>query len=83
MAKAIEINVQNGQVTEIEVEDFPIEFQEPILDYNEEVIKAIRQRYSVDDELAIQRKRDSNPIEFQEYFDYCEECKLKFSYLKK
>lgn len=35
----------------------------------------IRKKYSFNDELAIQRQRDSKPQEFKEYFDYCEQCK--------
>jgi len=35
----------------------------------------IRQKYSQSDELAIQRQRDAKPEKFQEYYDYCEECK--------
>ena len=35
----------------------------------------IRERYSLSQELAIQRQRDSKPNAFQEYFSFCEECK--------
>ena len=37
----------------------------------------IRSRYSFNEELAIQRQRDSKPEEFAEYFAFCEECKTK------
>ena len=45
--------------------------------YEEKVVSLIRQRYSLDEELAIQRQRDTKPEEFQAYFDYCEECKQR------
>jgi hypothetical protein len=45
--------------------------------YEERVVELIRERYSIDDELAILRQRDSKPSEFAEYNTYCEECKLK------
>jgi hypothetical protein len=41
----------------------------------EQIVSAIRERYSVDDELAILRQRDSKPEEFQEYFDFVESIK--------
>ena len=43
--------------------------------YEERVEQLIRERYSVNQELAIQRQRDTKPEEFEEYFAYCEECK--------
>jgi len=43
--------------------------------YAEKVNALIRNRYSVSDELAIQRQRDTKPDEFQAYYDYVEECK--------
>lgn len=43
--------------------------------YNELVVQKIRERYSVDDELAIQRQRATKPEEFAEYNSYCEQCK--------
>ena len=43
--------------------------------YNEKVVDLIREKYSLDEELAIQRQRDTKPEEFKEYFTYCEECK--------
>lgn len=45
--------------------------------YEEKVEQLIRERYSVSDELAILRQRDSKIEEFSEYFAYCEECKAK------
>jgi hypothetical protein len=39
------------------------------------LIPLIRKRYSMDDELAIQRQKETKPEEFQAYFDYVELCK--------
>ena len=43
--------------------------------YEERVELLIREKYSINQELAIQRQRDTKPGEFSEYFSYCEECK--------
>ena len=43
--------------------------------YEALVIKKIRERYSVNQELAILRQRDTKPSEFQVYNDYVESCK--------
>lgn len=64
--------------------EYVVETKEQITDapkieiaYEEKVVSLIRQKYSLDEELAIQRQRDTKPEEFQAYFDYCEECKQK------
>lgn len=44
-------------------------------DYKSAIVTKIRERYSLDDELAIARQRDSKPEEYAEYNAYCEECK--------
>ena len=45
--------------------------------YEDKVVESIRQMYTIDEELAIIRQRETKPTEFDEYFSYCEECKLK------
>lgn len=45
--------------------------------YQNLVVSLIRQRYSINDELAILRQRDEKLSEYQEYYNYCEECKSK------
>ena len=45
------------------------------VDYSEAVNDEIRKRYSVSQELAILRQRDTKPDEFAEYDAYCEEAK--------
>jgi len=39
------------------------------------LIPLIRKRYSMDDEIAIQRQKETKPEEFQAYFNYVELCK--------
>ena len=46
-------------------------------EYPNKVAELIRQKYSINDELAILRQRDEKQSEYQEYFAYCEECKSK------
>lgn len=43
--------------------------------YENLIVKKIRERYSVNEELAILRQRDTKPDEFAEYNAYVEECK--------
>lgn len=43
--------------------------------YEDKVIELIRQKYSLDAELAILRQRDTKVDEFNEYCTYCEKCK--------
>ena len=45
------------------------------LSYEIIVKMLIREKYSIDEELAIQRQRDTKPDEFKEYFDYIENIK--------
>lgn len=41
------------------------------------VSKLIRERYSVDDEMAILRQKETKPEEYADYNAFCEECKKK------
>ena len=43
--------------------------------YPELVEELIRQRYTISQELAIHRQRDTKPTEFSNYNAFCEECK--------
>ena len=54
---------KNGKY--VEIEDIPSEA--PSIPYEERVVSSIRAIYSVDDELAILRQRDTKPDEFAEY----------------
>jgi len=46
------------------------------ISYEALVIKLIRKRYSIDQELAILRQRDSKIEEFNEYNSFVESCKF-------
>ena len=52
---------------------------EPIIPipYEQRVVNRIREVYSIDDELAILRQRDSKPEEFAEYNAYVEKVKAE------
>lgn len=54
-----------------EEEEMPI----PEIPYEQQVVNKIRERYSIDDELAILRQRDTKPDEFEAYNAYAESCK--------
>ena len=41
------------------------------------VSKLIRERYSVDDEMAIVRQKETKPEEWETYNTFCEECKAR------
>lgn len=43
--------------------------------YEELVVQKIREQYSIDDEIALLRQRDSKPEEFAQYNTFCEACK--------
>ena len=45
--------------------------------YNNLVVKKIRAKYTVNDEFAILRQRDTKPEEFAEYNAYVEACKAE------
>ena len=66
----------NGIVRDMTPEEEAVFFpkKEP-LPYKDRVIARIRQRYSVDDEIAIIRQRDTKPLEFEEYNTFVEQVK--------
>ena len=41
------------------------------------VSRLIRERYSIDDEMAILTQRDTKPEEYEAYNAFCEECKAR------
>ena len=47
------------------------------LSRKEAIVSAIREKYSLDDEIAILRQRDTKPEEFKIYFDFVEDIKSK------
>lgn len=54
----------------------PDEEQEQIvIPYKERIIARIREVYSIDDEIAILRQRDTKPEEFEQYNSFVEQIK--------
>ena len=47
----------------------------PTIPYEQRIVNRIREKYSVDDELAILRQRESKPDEFAAYNDFVEQIK--------
>lgn len=45
--------------------------------YEEKVVRLIRERYNVNQEIAILRQKDVKTGEFEEYNSYVENCKAK------
>ena len=81
MCKKLEINCKTGEITEREMPQKKViameATQQPQINYDQLVSDLIRERYTIDQEIAINRQRDTNPEEFQVYFDFCEQCKIK------
>lgn len=44
-------------------------------EYENKIVALIRKKYNVNQELAILRQRDAKPLEYQEYYEYVEQCK--------
>lgn len=70
--KQLVIDKENPNGIIVEVEDV----FEPI-SYEQRVVNRIRAVYSVDDELAILRQRDTKPDEFAEYNAFVEQIKAE------
>ena len=68
--------LENGKYVVKDANELPV-IPEITPSYEEKVVSFIRDKYSLDEELAIQRQRDTKPEEFNEYFAYCEECKQR------
>lgn len=66
----IEIELTEEEIAELKVEHFSIP-------YEQRVVNRIRAVYSVDDELAILRQRDTKPEEFTEYNNFVEKVKAE------
>lgn len=59
------------------------EIQKGALDipYEQRVVNRIREVYSIDDELAILRQRDTKPEEFEQYNTFVEKIKEEERYV--
>ena len=62
----------DGKVIDVNVD---IDNTKCVLPYEQRVVERIREAYSIDDELAILRQRDTKPEEFAEYNDFVERIK--------
>lgn len=68
----------NGEMVEMTEEEIAeIENERLNIPYEQRIVDRIRQVYSVDDELAILRQRDTKPDEFIAYNDFVEEIKAQ------
>ena len=70
--------LENGIYREATVEEIAsFEQEQKAIPYKERVIARIRAVYSVDDEIAIIRQRDTKPLEFEEYNKFVERVKAE------
>lgn len=51
--------------------------KEKAVEYENKIVALIRERYNVNQELAILRQKDTKTTEYSEYYAYVEECKTK------
>ena len=69
--------LENGVYRDMTPEEQTYNETQEAPDYKERVISRIRTIYSVDDEIAILRQRDSKPEEFAEYNAFVERIKAE------
>ena len=69
------VNGVKTPLTEDEISEMKNELLK--IPYEQRVVDRIRQVYSVDDELAILRQRETKPDEFVEYNEYVEQVKAE------
>lgn len=68
----------NGIVVDLTGEDMEIMHRFiPIVPYEQRVANRVREKYSINDELAILRQRDTKPEEFEEYNSFVERIKAE------
>lgn len=68
----------DGQYVEITAEELA-EMQKEVaaMPYEDRVVNRIREKYSINDELAVLRQRDTKPEEFEEYNAFVEKIKAE------
>ena len=68
---------EKGKEKEVDVKEYEVIYVDVnnSLDKNELIKSLVAQKYSVEDEIAILRQKDSKPDEYQEYNTYVENCK--------
>ncbi len=68
----------NGKYVEItEAEQEEARKSAPVIPYKDRVINRIREKYSLDDEIAILRQRDTKAEEYKVYNDFVEMIKAE------
>ena len=79
--RTLEINTKTKEVTARDLTPEEVaameDMQQPSINYDQLVSDLIRVKYTIDQEIAINRQRDTKSEEYQEYFDFCEQCKIK------
>lgn len=73
----ITISTNGGKTRKATAEEIALFEQTELLPYKDRVIARIRQKYSLDDEIAIIRQRDTKPLEFEEYNSFAEQVKAE------
>lgn len=75
---------QNAMIKDVDGVPTLVKREEPKLTpeqirekYESEVNERIREKYTLSQELAILRQRDSKPEEYAAYNEYCETCKAQ------
>lgn len=70
----------NGIIRDMTAEEIAEMPTIPNATYEQRIVKRIREVYSVDDELAILRQRDTKPEEFAKYNAFVEKVKAEERY---
>ena len=65
----------NGIYRDMTAEEIADREPMPAIPYEQRVVARIREKYSVDDELALLRQRVLKPDEFEEYYTFVERIK--------
>ncbi len=73
----MKISTSGGIYREATAEEMALMQQIEPIPYKDRVIARIRAVYSVDDEIAIIRQRDTKPLEFEEYNKFVEQVKAE------
>ena len=68
--------LENGIYRDMTEEELA-EMQKDAIPYEQRVVNRIREKYSIDDELAILRQRDTKPEEFEQYNAFVEQIKAE------
>lgn len=64
--------LDNGIYRDMTAEELAEREPMPAIPYEQRVVNRIREVYSIDDELAILRQRDTKPEEFEQYNNFAE-----------